>query len=115
MVRSIRRAQKTSAEDTMAALESEYGIERVEAALGDGIKRLAPSEAANYRRTNRSVHALRDIGRGEIFDEANLAVLRTEKVLKPGLDPELLPVVLGRVARRDVPSGEGIEWEDVGA
>jgi sialic acid synthase SpsE len=87
----------------------------VEAALGDGIKRLAPSEAANYRRTKRSVHAMRDIRRGETFDEANLAVLRTEKVLKPGLDPELVPVVLGRVARRDVPSGEGIEWEDVGA
>jgi sialic acid synthase SpsE len=115
MVRAIRRAQKASSGDTMAALESEYGTEQVEAALGDGIKRLAPSEAANYRRTKRSVHAMRDIGRGETFDEANLAVLRTEKVLRPGLDPELLRVVLGRVARRDVPSGEGIEWEDVGA
>ena len=114
MVRAIRRAQKVGAEETIAGLESEYGFERVKDALGDGIKRLAPSEEANYRRTNRSLHAVRRINRGETFDEANLAVLRTEKVLRPGLDPELLPVLLGRHARRDVPSGEGIEWEDVG-
>jgi len=57
---------------------------------------------------------LRDIKIGETFSEANLALLRTEKVLRPGLEPELLPIVLGRKAARDLPSGEGLEWEDVG-
>jgi sialic acid synthase SpsE len=114
MARAVRSAQVAPPEETRAALSSEYGAERVEAVLGDGVKRLAPSEAANYRRTNRSLHAARAIRAGEAFDAANLAVLRTEKVLRPGLDPELLPRLAGRRAMRDIPSGEGIEWEDVG-
>jgi sialic acid synthase SpsE len=115
MVRALREAQSSAPEATIAALASDYGEALVEAVLGDGVKRLAPSEEANYRRTNRSVHAMRDIRRGETFAAGDLAILRTEKVLRPGLDPELLPIVEGRVAARDVPSGEGIEWEDVGA
>lgn len=114
MARAVRRAESARPGDTMAELASEYGRDAVEAALGDGVKRLAPSEEANYRRTNRSVHAMRDIKRGEAFAEADLALLRTEKILRPGLDPELLPAILGRRAARDVPSGEGVEWEDVG-
>jgi sialic acid synthase SpsE len=115
MARSIRRAEATEPGETLAALRSDYGPERVDAALGDGIKRLAPSEAANYRRTNRSIHAMRAIAEGEAYDEGNLALLRTEKVLRPGLDPEFLPLLIGRLAQRAVPSGEGIEWEDVGS
>lgn len=114
MAAAVRRAQAAAPEETLAALRSEYGAAQVEAALGDGIKRLAPSEAANYRRTNRSLHAARAIAAGEAFDGGNVAVLRTEKLLRPGLDPELLPVVLGRRAARDLPSGEGIEWADLG-
>jgi sialic acid synthase SpsE len=114
MVRAIRSAEGARSEDTIAALESEYGAARVTAALGDGVKRLAPSEADNYRRSNRSVHAMRYIKRGESLSEADLAILRTEKVLRPGLDPELLPVIVGRRSARDIASGEGIEWADVG-
>jgi len=96
------------------ALTREYGTDRVETVLGDGRKRLAHSERANYGRTNRSLHALRSISRGESFTPRNVAALRTEKVLRPGLGPEFLGVVLGRRAARDVPDGEGIEWGDVG-
>jgi len=115
MTRSIRRAETLGPEKAITALKSEFGEEAVENALGDGVKRLAPSEAANYLRTNRSVHAMRAIKKGEVFAEADLAILRTEKILRPGLDPELLPIVIGRMASRDVPSGEGIEWADLGA
>ena len=114
MVRALSEAERRGPDATISALRSEYGADRVEAALGDGIKRLAPSEAANYARTNRSIHALRAIAAGETLCGDNLALLRTEKVLRPGLGPELLPAVLGRVARRNIPSGEGLEWEDVG-
>jgi sialic acid synthase SpsE len=114
MTKAIRIAESSRPEVTIASLASEYGKDAVEAALGDGVKRLAPSEEANYRRTNRSIHAMRDIKPGEAFTSENLALLRTEKVLKAGLDPELLPALLGRVAARDIPSGEGIEWDDVG-
>ena len=115
MTAAIRRAQAAEREATIALMKGEYGAAAVEAALGDGVKRLAPSEAANYRRTNRSLHALRDIEKGEVFGEGNAAVLRTEKVLRPGLDPEFFVLILGRRATRHIPSGEGIEWEDVGA
>ncbi len=114
MSRAIRAVQALSPEQAIASLASEFGSAQIEAVLGDGIKRLAPSEAANYRRTNRSVHAMRAIKEGETFAASDLAILRTEKILRPGLDPELLPVLIGRVATRDIPSGEGIEWADVG-
>ncbi|MBL8966813.1 MAG: N-acetylneuraminate synthase family protein [Spirochaetaceae bacterium] len=114
MVKAVRRAAELPAQATVAALSDRYGPEIVEAVLGDGVKRLAPSEAGNYYRTNRSIHALRAIKPGEAFSAENLALLRTEKVLRPGLGPELLHAVLGRVARRAVPSGEGVVWEDVG-
>jgi sialic acid synthase SpsE len=81
--------------------------------LGGGAKRLAPSEEANYGRTNRSLHALRAIRAGELFSEDVVALLRTEKVLRPGLAPAFLPLTLGRRAARDIASGEGIEWEDL--
>jgi sialic acid synthase SpsE len=42
-----------------------------------------------------------------------VAVLRTEKVLRPGLPPRFLEAVLGRTARADIPAGEGIRFEDV--
>ena len=113
MTKAIRIAENTRPEETIASLASEYGKDAVEAALGDGVKRLAPSEEANYRRTNRSIHAMREIKSDEVFTEENTALLRTEKVLRPGLDPELLPALLGRKAACDIPSGEGIEWDDV--
>jgi Sialic acid synthase len=114
MAAAIRKATSARPEDTLGELKAEYGEAAVEAALGDGRKRLAPSEEANYRRTNRSIHALCDIARGEILEPGKLALLRTEKVLRPGLEPELLSMVIGRRAERDIPSGEGVEWEDVG-
>lgn len=114
MTASIREAAGRKPEETIAAFASEYGAARIEAVLGDGVKRLAPSEAANYRRTNRSIHALKEVTPGDIFSEENLAILRTEKILRPGLGPEFLGALIGRRARRGIPSGEGIVWEDVG-
>jgi sialic acid synthase SpsE len=77
------------------------------------VKELAPSERANYHRTNRSIHAARTIRTGSIIGAMDVAVLRTEKVLRPGLGPEFLPLVIGTAAKRDVPDGDGIEWADI--
>ena len=81
--------------------------------LGDGVKRLAPSERQNYERTNRSIHALRAIAAGETIRAEDIACLRTEKVLRPGLGPEWTASVIGRHARSDIPAGEGIRFEDI--
>ncbi|OHD19315.1 MAG: spore coat protein [Spirochaetes bacterium GWD1_61_31] len=115
LVQQLRRQASQTPETTLAELVDRYGQAAVTACLGDGRKRLAPSEAANYRRTNRSIHATRAIRRGEALTEENLVVLRTEKVLRPGLEPRLLPKLIGRLAARDLPDGEGVEWADVGA
>jgi sialic acid synthase SpsE len=113
MVRAVRKAQAAGPEETLAALSAERGKSLVEAVLGDGVKRLAPSELANYERTNRSLHALRDIPRGAIIDPAVFAALRTEKILRPGLPPSWAERVSGRKAREFIPSGEGIRFEDL--
>jgi len=114
MTTAVRTAQRTAVAETIRELSDAYGSERVEATLGDGRKRLAPSERANYDRTNRSIHARRPIACGETLSESNLAILRTEKVLRPGMQPRCLPLVVGRQAARDIPDGQGLEWADVG-
>jgi sialic acid synthase SpsE len=114
MVATVRDAEAAGPAATLDRLEMEYGAGRVRLAIGSGVKDLAPSERANYRRTNRSIHAVGEIRAGDEITAEAVAVLRTEKVLRPGLAPEFLPVVLGRRAARDIPPGEGVTWEDVG-
>lgn len=113
MVDAVRAAAADPA-GTPARLAREYGAARVEATLGHGRKELAASERANYGRTNRSVHVLRELRAGERLTADNLALLRTEKLLRPGLPPALLPFIVGRRAARDIPAGEGVEWADLG-
>jgi sialic acid synthase SpsE len=113
MVRAVRRASAAGPEETLAAYSRDRGAALVEAILGTGVKTLAPSERANYTRTNRSIHALRDISAGEIIGAGDFAVLRTEKNLRPGLPPSWEAKIPGRTARRDIPDGEGIAFEDI--
>jgi sialic acid synthase SpsE len=113
MVRAIRRAAEMGADETLAELRRERGTETVEAVLGSGIKTLAPSEKENYLRTNRSIHALRDIQAGEVIRAEDFAVLRTEKILRPGLAPSWAAHICGRTARQFIPAGEGIRFEDM--
>jgi sialic acid synthase SpsE len=113
MVRAVRQAQAAGPEETLAAFSAERGKSLVEAVLGSGVKQLAPSELANYERTNRSLHALRDISQGTAIGPGDFAALRTEKILRPGLPPSWAERVCGRKARQFIPSGEGIRFEDL--
>lgn len=113
MVEAIRRAEKEGPARTVKRLEKAYGAARVHAVTGSGEKKLAASELANYSRTNRSIHAMRDIVPGTRIGDADVAILRTEKVLRPGIGPEHLQRVIGATAKRHVPDGEGIEWADI--
>jgi len=113
MVKALRRAAEMGPGEIIESLSRERGATLVEAVLGSGVKTLAPSERDNYSRTNRSIHALRDIQAGEIIQAANFAVLRTEKILRPGLAPSHAADICGRTARQFIPAGEGIRFEDV--
>ncbi|MBQ9538443.1 MAG: spore coat protein, partial [Treponema sp.] len=78
-----------------------------------GIKRLAASERLNYGRTNRSLHYMRAMRKGERLGEGDVSVLRTEKVLTPGISPEYARLVAGCVLTRDVGAGAGVDWNDL--
>ncbi len=113
MVEGIRRIESQGEEEARAWLEEEYGPERVETVLGDGIKRLAPSEEKYYLTTNRSLHALTEIRAGQPIRADQICIVRSESNLRPGLGPEYLELVAGRTAQRTIPEGEGITWEDL--
>ena len=113
MVRSVREAQRAGPEETLRLMYHDRGKDLVEKILGDGVKRLAPSEEANYERTRRSIHALRDISPGEIITKEMIASLRTEKILRPGLAPSWEKTITGLKATNYIPAGEGIRLEDI--
>ena len=99
-------------ERTISQLSEQFGRERVMTVLGDGVKKLAPAEEANYGRTNRSLHFMHDMKAGEVIGADDVAVLRTEKVLTPGLTPDWLDRVTGARLVKDVTSGAGVQKED---
>lgn len=81
------------------------GIRNIELALGDGVKRLSPSEAKNKAIARKSIVAARTILAGEVFTEENLALKRPGS----GLSPMLWDQVLGRKAHREFGPDELIE------
>ncbi len=87
------------------------GIREVEAALGNG--RLegpsGPESGEMYRLARRSIVAGADIARGTVLDASMLTVKRPGY----GIAPKHLPLVVGRVARVDIPFDEIITWQMV--
>ena len=112
MVSGIREAEKDP-DAARQALVERYGAERIARVEGSGVKKLADSEKNNYTRTNRSIHALSRIPADSVITEDMVAILRTEKKLRPGLGPQFLAQVIGARAQRAIPAGEGVEWADV--
>ena len=113
MVKAVRHAQTESPKVTLNTMREDYGSDFVESVLGDGVKRLAPSEIENYQRTNRSLHAVREIAKGDKISRDMIACLRTERLLRPGLPPSWEDRILGREAKVNIPAGEGIRFEDI--
>jgi N,N'-diacetyllegionaminate synthase len=73
------------------------GIRKIEKALGDGEKRVMPSELKNIQVARKSIVASNQIKSGEIFTEENL----TTKRPGTGISPMKLPALIGRLATRD--------------
>ena len=104
--------QNPALNQTIKQLSEQYGREKVKAVLGIGIKVLAESERANYGRTNRSLHYLREMNEGESISSGDVSVLRTEKVLSPGIAPDYLDMIQGAVLTRSVKAGDGVQFQD---
>ena len=103
---------KAAFDYTIKTLSQEYPPETIRAALGSGVKKLGASEKANYGRTNRSLHYIKDLKKGSIISGSDLAVLRTEKILTSGIHPENLDTITGATLKKDVTGGEGVQWKD---
>jgi N,N'-diacetyllegionaminate synthase len=80
-------------------------IRNIEEALGDGIKRLTPSEVRNKPIARKSLIASREIKAGELFTADNI----TSKRPGMGISPMQWDKVLGRSARRNFLADELIE------
>lgn len=81
------------------------GIRKTEKALGNGIKTASPSEKKNIQIARKSIVARRDIIKGEILTEENLAVKRPGN----GISPMRWYEVIGTKAIRDFSEDEMIE------
>ncbi len=105
--------KETGIQRIISQISEQFGKEKVDLCLGDGVKKLALSEEQNYGRTNRSLHFMSDMKKGQIVQEKDIAILRTEKILTPGISPEFYDTVIGKKLKNDVISGEGVQWSDL--
>jgi N,N'-diacetyllegionaminate synthase len=80
-------------------------IRNIEMALGDGIKRLTPSEARNKPVARKSLVASKAIKAGEVLSVENI----TTKRPGTGISPMNWDAVIGRKSVRDFAAGELIE------
>ena len=99
-------------EIAFSQLKESFDEEKILSCLGTGIKKLASAEEKNYGRTNRSLHFMRALKKGEKIAASDIGVLRTEKVLTPGIGPEFLDILVGAVLTKDVKNGAGVQFED---
>lgn len=94
--------------DHKASLEPEElkamvaAIRNIEVALGDGIKRLTPSEARNKPIARKSLVASQAIKAGELFSALNI----TAKRPGTGISPMRWDEVIGQVAQRNYQSDD---------
>ncbi|MBQ0167812.1 MAG: N-acetylneuraminate synthase family protein [Treponema sp.] len=111
MSAAVRRLDLLPEDQRLDVLSEEYGEEMTDAMMGSGEKALAPSEEQNYTRTNRSIHYMKAFKAGHKIRRRDIAVLRTEKVLTPGISPEFFDDVVGKRLKTDVTAGAGLLFE----
>jgi len=80
-------------------------IRNIEKALGNGIKKVSPSECKNRLIARKSIVAKRDIGKGERFNKENITLKRPGS----GLSPAAWGKVIGRIAPRKFKKDEFIK------
>jgi len=82
------------------------GIRSVEKALGSPTKEPTRSEVENIPYMRRSIVAASRIRAGQVINEGDLSLRRPAT----GLKPSVLPELIGRRARKDIPMGTQIDF-----
>lgn len=85
------------------------GIRAMETAMGDGEKRLMPSEKQTVIIQRRGMYATRDIKKGETIKRDMIVYLRPAV----GLRPPLITKVVGKKAKRNISTASPIKKQDV--
>lgn len=80
-------------------------IRNIEKALGDGVKKPSTCEIENIDIARKSIVAIKDIKKGELFSEKNLTTKRPGN----GINPMRWNEVIGKKAKRDFKEDELIE------
>ena len=97
--------------DHLASLEPEdlknmvKAIRNIEQALGNGVKKVSPSEMENKNIARKSIIAKCSIQKGEVFTEENLTTKRPGN----GISPMKWYEILGKKATRDFSEDELID------
>jgi len=81
------------------------GIRKIVIAMGDGIKKVSPSEKKNIKIARNSIVAATDIKKGKKFTRKNLGIKRPGC----GISPMQLFKVIGKIARRNFNQDELIK------
>jgi len=108
MVDLIKSCERSP--DPMKFAGDLIGRQKMKKLMGSGKKIIAPAEKPLYPNDKRSIHAIRNIKKGEPFLKSNIRVLRSERNLVPGIHPRYFDIILGKVATTDIRYGDGISW-----
>ncbi len=76
-------------------------------ALGDGVKRILPTEEKWRKAARKSLYSARDISAGEIISEQDILIRRPSD----GIHPHHLPLVAGRRAGQDIAKDTLLSWD----
>ena len=76
-------------------------IRNIELSLGDGIKKVAPSEAKNIQTARKSLVAAKPIQKGELFSLDNLCAKRPGNGISPMRFKELIGIPAKRSFKID--------------
>ena len=85
-------------------------VERVKLvpnALGDGVKRILPTEKKWRQAGRKSLFAAIDIPAGTVIAERHIAIRRPSE----GIHPHYLALVLGRAAKAAIPARTLLQWD----
>lgn len=109
MVKEVRKTEKWNEKNRKIFL-SNSSYKKI---LGTGEKAIAPSEKEIYPGDKRSIFSIANIKKGEKFSKKNIAVLRAERHLKPGIHPKFFDLVLEKRATKSVKKYTGLQWPDL--
>ncbi len=84
-------------------------VRMVPMALGDGVKRIQPTEEKWRKAARKSLFAAVDIPEGTLVTASHIAIRRPSD----GIHPHHLPLVIGRRAKTFIPAGALITWDMV--